>query len=125
MSDEPGHNAVFVQPFPGPGPKTRIDDNGGTEPIWSRDGKELHYRSGEGTINSVELHYDEGLRAGRSRVRVADMIASPNIEEAAYDVMPDGSFVYIRNVDSSTRGLQIRFVTNWFVELKRLAPPDN
>ncbi len=44
VSDESGRSAVWVQPFPGPGPKWLITRDGGTEPAWSRSGNELYFR---------------------------------------------------------------------------------
>ena len=44
VSDESGRSEVYVQPFPGPGPKVTVSLNGGLQPVWSRDGKELFYR---------------------------------------------------------------------------------
>ena len=43
-SDESGRPEVYVQPFPGPGPKIQISTAGGIQPRWRRDGKELFYR---------------------------------------------------------------------------------
>ena len=47
MTDESGRAEVYVQPFPGPGPKVTISNNGGLQPMWSRDGLELFYREGD------------------------------------------------------------------------------
>jgi len=122
VSDESGERAVYVRPFPGPGPRTRISTAGGREPVWAPDGRELHYLATNGAITSVELHYGSALRTGESRVGRPRGTVSAAIEENAYDVMPDGSFVVIR--EAGTEDVDIRFVTNWFEELKRLAPPE-
>ena len=37
---------VFVQPFPATGGKWQVSTDGGTEPVWNRNGHELFYRSG-------------------------------------------------------------------------------
>jgi Tol biopolymer transport system component len=42
-SSESGALEVYVQPFPGPGEKHRISSRGGTNPAWSRNGRELFY----------------------------------------------------------------------------------
>ena len=34
---------IYVQPFPGPGATRQVSVNGGIMPIWSRDGRELHF----------------------------------------------------------------------------------
>src|SRR5712692_933400 len=47
MSNEAGSDEVYVRPFPGPGGKWQISTGGGVHPTWSRNGKELFYRTGE------------------------------------------------------------------------------
>ena len=46
VSNESGRPEVYVQPFPGPGGKWQISTEGGTEPAWNRNGREMFYRSG-------------------------------------------------------------------------------
>src|ERR1700676_5576985 len=47
ISDESGRFEVYVQSYPGPGGKWQISTEGGTEPVWTRNGRELFYRSGD------------------------------------------------------------------------------
>ena len=42
-SNESGRHEVYVQPYPGPGERHLISTNGGEQPAWSRDGRELFY----------------------------------------------------------------------------------
>jgi len=124
LSDELGDNAVYVGPYPGPGPKVRVSSPGGREPVWAPDGSALHYLAPDGTVVSVTIDYDGELRAGASRARTAaPTFVSPSLEETSYDVMPDGSLVVVR--DDRTTQPEIRFVANWLEELKRLAPPED
>jgi Tol biopolymer transport system component len=44
-SDESGRPEVYVQPYPGLGGKWQVSTDGGLEPVWNRDGRELFYRS--------------------------------------------------------------------------------
>ena len=48
VSNESGRPEVYVQPYPGPGGKWQISTEGGTEPLWNSNGRELFYRSGNG-----------------------------------------------------------------------------
>jgi Tol biopolymer transport system component len=41
VSDESGRNEVYVQPYPGPGGRWLISTDGGTDPSWSPEGREL------------------------------------------------------------------------------------
>jgi Tol biopolymer transport system component len=43
QSNESGRYEIYVQPFPGPGPKSMVSNGGGTQVRWRRDGSELFY----------------------------------------------------------------------------------
>jgi hypothetical protein len=46
---------VYVQTFPGPRGKWQISTNGGTRPVWSRDGKELYFISPDRKMMAVKI----------------------------------------------------------------------
>ncbi len=52
-SDESGQREVYVRPFPGPGGKWPVSTEGGTEPVWTRNGRELLYRNGDKMMVAV------------------------------------------------------------------------
>jgi serine/threonine-protein kinase len=122
-SDEPGRHEIYVRPFPGPGGKVQISTEGGTEPVWSRNGRELFYRNGDKMMAAAivtqpafapakprllfEGHYETGLY--------------PFL--ANYDVSPDGQrFLMIKASDQGSTPTQFNVVFNWSEELRRLAP---
>jgi len=45
QSNESGRFEIYVQPFPGPGRKFQISTNGGAQPRWNKNGKEMFYVS--------------------------------------------------------------------------------
>src|SRR5262249_3839448 len=45
QSNESGRFEIYVQPFPGPGGKFQISSNGGAQPRWNKNGKEILYVS--------------------------------------------------------------------------------
>ncbi|TDI37995.1 MAG: serine/threonine-protein kinase [Acidobacteria bacterium] len=47
ISDESGRHEVYAQAYPGPGEKYTLSNEGGREPVWSRDGREIFYRDGD------------------------------------------------------------------------------
>jgi Tol biopolymer transport system component len=119
VSDESGQSEVYVQPFPGPGAKERVSVGGGTEPVWSRDGRELFFRQ-----QNLMLAVPTGL-PGAFAPKPPVMLFSGAFDEwrqrAAYDVTPDGRFVMVQKPDE-TPLTHLRVVINWFEELKRTAP---
>ena len=57
-SDESGRSEIYIQPFPAPpngGSKTPISRDGGNQPRWRRDGKELFYFSPDGKLMAVDV----------------------------------------------------------------------
>ena len=67
VSDESGREEVYVQPFPGPGGKWQISTEGGSEPVWARNGRELFYRNGQKMI-AVEITARPTFAAARPRL---------------------------------------------------------
>ena len=122
VSDDSGQDEVYVQPYPGPGARWTLSADGGTEPVWSLDGSELFYRSGE-RLMAVTIESEPDFKAGRPTVLFegqydnAAAFGHPN-----YDVSPDGqSFVMIRT-ERNEEQVHLNVVFNWFEELRRLAP---
>lgn len=91
--------------------------DGGREPVWSRDGRELFYRNGDNMM-VVDVESGPVFRAGAPRVLFEGRyrVSSGGLNQN-YDVSPDGQrFVMIRAAGESGPP-QIRLVLNWFEEL--------
>jgi Tol biopolymer transport system component len=54
-SDESGTWQVYVQSFPSPGGKWQVSTNGGAQPQWRRDAKELFYLSADRKLMAVDI----------------------------------------------------------------------
>jgi serine/threonine protein kinase len=92
----PTARGLYVQPFPGPGPRRQIA-TGGMCPEWRRDGREIVYLTPEGEIQSVAVESDgSNLRFGTPQKlffiprKIATTSASRPIA-----VTRDGSRIYI------------------------------
>jgi eukaryotic-like serine/threonine-protein kinase len=121
-SDESGRPEIYVQPFPGPGGKWQISTDGGTEPAWNPNGRELFYRIGD-SMMAVPVTTQPSFSAGRPTAlfRGAYLASTFPLTGTTYDVTRDGQrFVMIK--DQATSLTQINVVVNWFQELQRLVP---
>lgn len=74
-SDASGQFEVYLQPFPGPGPRQQVSIDGGVAPRWSHDGKEiffLHSRGKAGArvtdVLAVDVAPGSPLAIGRPHV---------------------------------------------------------
>jgi serine/threonine-protein kinase len=123
-SNESGRPEVYVQPYPGPGGKWLISTDGGTEPVWNPNGRELFYRNGTGMM-AVPVATETGFAVGRPTLLFEGAYVSVQFPliAVAYDVSADGQRFLMVKEDSTAAGpTQINVVLNWFEELKRLVP---
>jgi len=56
-SNETGHFEIYLQPFPGPGPKSAVSRNGGAQVRWRRDGSELFYVAADDRLMAVPMRF--------------------------------------------------------------------
>jgi hypothetical protein len=124
VSNESGHYEVYVQPYPGPGGKLQISTDGGAEPLWNPNGRELFYRSGNKMI-VVDITTQPNFSAGKPKVLFAGQYQpSPSpVPNANYDVSPDGQrFLMLKPGGQDQAATQLNVVLNWFEELKQKVP---
>jgi serine/threonine protein kinase len=122
VSNESGRNEIHVRPFPGPGEEVTISAEGGNEPVWSRNGRELFYRRGDAMM-AVDITTSPVLKVGKPRRLFEKPYELSSLFWPEYDVTPDGQrFMMVKRIDQDDAPAQINVVLNWFEELKRLVP---
>ena len=126
---------INVQPFPGPGLRRQIVE-GGSEPVWSRDGRELFFRSRRGAAR--ESDRADRPTKGSSRCRSIPCAGEASAQAGAvvpgrfapapghvpmYDVTPDGQrFVVVMAGDEEFAPLHLNVIMNIDDELRRRVP---
>ena len=115
VADDSGRREVYVRPYPAGDQKWTISIDGGQEPVWSRDGRELFYRNGV-KMMVVDVRLGSSFDAERPRL-LFEASYPTDSSHPAYDVAPDGQrFLMIH--DNSAQRTQLNVVINWFEELK-------
>ncbi len=125
VSDESGRNEIYVRPFPKVEEgKWQISTDGGVEPRWAPNRRELFYRTGSGRqMMAVDITTEPTFRPGSPRLLFEGNFLSGAIGGAFYDVTSDGQrFVMVQLAGQDSEVSQINVVLNWFEELKRLVP---
>jgi len=116
QSDESGRFEVYVMAYPGPGGRSQVSIDGGSAPVWSRDGRELFYRGG-GNLMAVVVETRPRFRAGLPK----SLFKLTNLGD--YDVAPDGQrFVVVRTRGEEAAPRSLAVVLGWFDDLKRRVP---
>jgi hypothetical protein len=108
---------VYVRSFPNPSSRIQISVSGGNEPVWSRDGRRLYYRSGALLLAArVSLSPTFSL-LGRDTVLSNASFMGSDFFAANYDVTRDGKRVLAVLPDRDD--FQIVVSPNWITEMRR------
>lgn len=118
VSNESGRNEIFVRAFSGPDRRRQVSTDGGTQPVWNPNGKEIFYRVGDKMMSVVvtfgggDVTLSQPVPLFERRYAYGAGITIPN-----YDVTRDGQrFLMVK--DESTAG-RLRVILNWMPDPSR------
>jgi Tol biopolymer transport system component len=119
-SDESGKGEVYIRPFPTGSQVWKVSTDGGREPRWRSDGKELHFADfgllGRVTLMAATVDADgrSGLRIGPPQkmfeVRATSTVPQNNI--FAYSPHPDRQRFLVNEL-VETGEPTVNVITNW------------
>ncbi|MDE3179138.1 MAG: PD40 domain-containing protein, partial [Acidobacteriota bacterium] len=116
FSYETGRPEVYVVPFPGPGGKFQISQNGGWTCKWDRKGN-LYFLSMGNRLMEANL----GFSGGAVQVKALHPLfqaSLPNFSNPFFDVSADGSrFIFVTSADP-TASRSITVLLNWKSKLR-------
>jgi eukaryotic-like serine/threonine-protein kinase len=110
-------NQVFVRQYPSmTGVLRQVSSGDGSQPVWSKDGREIFYRSSSDSLVSVSVLGGAAFTVGAERA-LFSMSGVTN-----WDVMPDGRrFVLVRESAAAAAKRHV-VVENFHEELKAKVP---
>jgi serine/threonine-protein kinase len=129
-SNESGKAQVYVQAFPGPGSKVQVSNDGGTDPVWKKNGGELYFRNGDkmmvvavSTAPTFTAGPPRALWEGHFSHGMSTSCGPPGATSSNYDVTPDGGrFLMIQDEAPDTAvSKHIVVVLDWADEVNRLS----
>jgi serine/threonine protein kinase/Tol biopolymer transport system component len=120
-SNESGRWQVYVAPFPGPGGKYQISTDGGQQPRWRRDGKELFFLSRDKKLMAVPVKVGTTLEFGAPTVLFQTRAREPlSAEEIfSYDVSANGQRFLVDVNSEESNPATVNIVLNWTSELQK------
>jgi Tol biopolymer transport system component len=121
-SDETGRSEIYVQSFPTPGGGKRlISSNGGDQPAWRRDGKELFYLSLDRKLMAVEVQTGATFEAAAPQplfhVRVP--VINITLFRNHYTVSPDGQKFLVVTIPEMSAAAPLVVELNWLPRADR------
>jgi hypothetical protein len=109
--------------------KRQVSSEGGREPLWARNGKQLFYRRWdmnqvETQVWVVDIRTEGGFAAGKPRLLFENPGYGRSYPNRGWDLSLDSQrfLMYKREQRKSTPVTEMILVQNWFEELKRLVP---
>jgi Tol biopolymer transport system component len=114
-SDESGAPEVYVVAFGGGQGKWQVSANGGSQPQWSKDGKELYYMDPTFNLLAVPVtNVGSALQFGAAQKLVNSTSWSSPV--VFYDVAPDSKKILMNRVSQQVNQ-SVTVVTNFTAEL--------
>ena len=112
-SNETGRWEVFVETYPPSGPRWQVSTDGGSQPVWRRDGKELYFLAPDRKLMAVSVTpgatFTRDIPRALFETRLRPTYAPYPVN---YDVTADGQQFLIDAVRPNT-GPNISLVLNW------------
>ncbi|MGH9849519.1 MAG: protein kinase domain-containing protein, partial [Blastocatellia bacterium] len=122
-SNESGRNEIYLQAFvpgdPASGGRWRLSTNGGANPLWRRDGRELTYISADNKLMVVEVTLGEEVKYGTPMELFAlDTIWVETIGRGRAMTGDGQRFLFVTSAEETSL-TPFTVVQNWMAEVKK------
>jgi Tol biopolymer transport system component len=117
-SDESGKKEIYVRGFPASGAQWQVSAGGGSQPRFTRDGKELFYMSADRKVMAVQVKTDgTSFESDAPRALFETRVLMKDGNQ--YAVTSDGQRFLINSTMTATGSNPINIVVNWTAGAKK------
>jgi Tol biopolymer transport system component len=120
-SNESGRWEVYVTSFPDARGKWQVSTNGGEQPRWRGDGKEIYFLSSDAKLMSVSVdtknEFEPGTPAPLFQANPREQVATT--EQVVYDVSRDGQRFLVNTKYDHSSAHSMSVILNWQTEIKK------
>lgn len=119
-SNESGRWEVYAAPFPGPGVRYQVSTDGGQQPRWRRDGKELFFLSRDRKLMAVSVKTGTNLKFDAAAPLFQTLAHEPITAEEffTYDVSADGRRFLVNANAEQLEHHPVHIILSWASLLK-------
>src|SRR5437867_1031530 len=122
-SADSGRDEIQIVPFDPSRPvssgKIAVSQEGGTEPVWRKDGKEIFYLSADGKMMAVPVISQQSIQVGKPKA-LFDVRGASRLTPC-YDVTRDGKRFVVNRLVAEGKPGYVLVIANWEALLKH--PP--
>ncbi|HEU5236336.1 MAG TPA: hypothetical protein VFU37_04295, partial [Pyrinomonadaceae bacterium] len=113
-SNESGVDQIYVRPFPSGAGQSMVSTNGGSQPRWRADGKELFYLSPDRKIMAVDIKEDATkFEPGTPKLLFEARMLIPPGNPTSYEVSRNGQRFLINTPVEQSSASPLTVVLNW------------
>jgi Tol biopolymer transport system component len=113
VTNESGLLQVYVQSFPGPGPRQRVSADGGRYPQWRHDSSEIYFVAPDNQLMAAAIRLSSGgAEIGRIQPLFTFQFHRVRLDAYPYDVSPDGR-ILVNTLVEDTAPAAISLLTDW------------
>ncbi len=117
FSNESGAFQVYVQEFPEPRSKWQVSANGGRQPFWSANGRELYFRDALNSILAAPVETGPEFKAGIPQKLFETRFAATQVR-GHFRPAPDGRFLVLAPAGTE-QSVPTSVVLNWTAAIQR------
>jgi len=112
VMNESSRLEVYVQPFPGPGPRQRVSIDGGRYPQWKHDSSEIYFLAPDDRLMAAAIRLTPTeAHPGAIRPLFKFQFQRYRLDAFPYDVSPDGRFLVNTLVEQTPTTISL--LSNW------------
>jgi serine/threonine-protein kinase len=115
-TNDTGSNEIYVQTLPSTGARWQVSTGGGSEALWSRDGRTLFYRAGR-KMMAVPVTTEPSFHSGRPEILFEGEYARTVPDRTNYDVTADGRLLMVKTSEGQRESRDLVVVLHWASEL--------
>jgi Tol biopolymer transport system component len=113
VANDSGAFEVYVQPFPGPGPRVQVSTKGGDQIRWASSGRELFYIALDGKLTSARLQIGADGRSLNVDTPVPLFTANVGLSGGPHYVVSADGQRFLMNAVVRDADAPIRLILNW------------
>ena len=120
-SNQSGRSEVYVRSFPNGSGMWQISNNGGDQPQWRSDGKEIFYMAADRRLTAVPVSGSSTFEVGRPEVLFETAVPQTGITDDRNTYVPsrDGQRFLVNALAESAYLEPLIVILNWGGELKQ------
>jgi len=118
-TNEAGQRNVYVQAFPGTNGKTQVSRDGGSQPVWRADGKELFYLGVDGTLMAVPFDANRQSPPGVPQALFRTAAPIFGSSHGQYAVTKDGQRFLVNATPQQSSEAPLTVVLNWTATIRK------